>query len=218
MGHYTTEVRFICETACGLDESSGGNNVIQICHDAAPLIFDQNLVMFDGTYKEVLFPKILLHYYTREIAFETVGLWILKLNTKMQEILPYYNQLYRSETLKFDPLHNFNLVRSHVEQGRTDTVGDNSSDNTRTNSYSDTPNGALTGVMNEQYLSSASKSTDHNTAHDNNTTSDGRFWQEMVKGNSGENYSKLLMDFRKTMLNIDMDVIDDLKDLFFKLW
>ena len=218
MAHYTTEVRFICETACGLDESSGGNNAIQICNDAAPLIFDQNLVLFDGGYKEILFPKILLHYYTREIAFETVGMWILKLNTKMQEILPYYNQLYKSQMLKFDPLHNFNLTRSHIEQSRADSDGNGVSDNLKTNSFSDTPNGALTGVMNDQYLSSASKGTNHNTSHDTTETTDGRIWQEMVKGNSGYNASQLLMDFRKTMLNIDMDVIDDLKDLFFKLW
>lgn len=218
MAHYTTEVRFICETACGLDESSGGNNVMQICKDAAPIIFDENLELFDSGYKEILLPKILLHYYTREIAFETVGLWILKLNTKMEEILPYYNQLYRSEMLKFDPLHNFNLVRSHVEQGRADSHGNSAGSNSKTNSYSDTPNGALTGVMNDQYLSSASRSTGSNASNDTTESSDGRFWQEMIKGNSGHNMSQLLLDFRKTMLNIDMDVIDDLKDLFFKLW
>ena len=218
MAHYTTEVRFICETACGLDESSGGNNVMQICKDAAPIIFDENLELFDSGYKEILLPKILLHYYTREIAFETVGLWILKLNTKMEEILPYYNQLYRSEMLKFDPLHNFNLVRSHVEQGRADSHGNSAGSNSKTNSYSDTPNGALTGVMNDQYLSSASRSTGSNASNYTTESSDGRFWQEMIKGNSGHNMSQLLLDFRKTMLNIDMDVIDDLKDLFFKLW
>ena len=218
MAHYTTEVRFICETACGAKESSGGNLVVKNCKYAAPVIFDDDIELFDEDYKEILFPKILMHYYTREIAFETVGLWILKLNTKMKEIMPYYNQLYRSETLKFDPLHNFNLVRSHIEQGKADSSASGNRSNTNTNSYSDTPNGALTGVMNDQYLSSASKSTGSNTSNDSTATTDGRFWQEMIKGNSGHNMSQLLIDFRKTMLNIDMDVIDDLKDLFFKLW
>ena len=218
MGKYTTEVRFICECAVELNESVGGNNVREICMNAAPIIFDENLELFDASYQGILFPKILMHYYTREIAFETVGLWILKLNTKMQEILPYYNQLYRSESLKFDPLHTFDLGRTHIEQGKNESNGSNSQQSTKLNSYSDTPNGALTGVVNDTYLSSASKGTNNATGTNSNEYSDNRFWQEFVSGNDGKNYSQLLMDFRKTMLNIDMRVIDELGDLFFKLW
>lgn len=218
MSKYTTEVRFICETAAELEESKGGDNVKAICLAAYPEIFDSELEVFDENYKEVLFPKILMHYYTREIAFETVGLWILKLNTKMQEILPYYNQLYRSELLEFDPLHNFDLSRSHVEQGEAKSNGTGSNTGNSIYAFSDTPNGALTGVIAGNYLSAASK-TDNTSATTTGTTgNDSRFWQEIIKGNSGQNFSKLLSDFRKTMLNIDMRVIDDLGDLFFKLW
>lgn len=218
MGKYTTEVRFICECAVELNESAGGNNVREICINAAPVLFHDDLILFDPAYKSVLFPKILMHYYTREIAFETVGLWVLKLNTKMQEILPYYNQLYKSETLKFDPLHTFNLARSHVEQGKDDTSTTSNQSGTKLNTYSDTPNGALTGVENDTYLSSASKSTGNNLMSDTSVSLNNSFWQEFVKGYSGDNVSQLLMDYRKTMLNIDMQVIDELADLFFKLW
>lgn len=42
---------------------------------------------------------------------------------------------------------------------------------------------------------------------------------ETVQGkNGGASYSKLLMEYRETFLNIDMMVIDNLEDLFMQLW
>ena len=115
MSKYTTEVRFICEEAIGLKQSVGYNDVNDIVQQAYPKIFDSSLVFHNEETKARLLPKILLHYYTREIGFETVGLWKLKLNQKMREILPYYNQLYASEELEYDPLKN--VDNSHTHSG-----------------------------------------------------------------------------------------------------
>lgn len=113
MSKYTTEVRFICEEAAGLKESKGYNDVNEIVAEAYPKIFDNSLVFYNEETKSRLLPKILLHYYQREIGFETVGLWKLKLNQKMREILPYYNQLYASEDLEFNPLQNVDNQHTH---------------------------------------------------------------------------------------------------------
>ena len=113
MSKYTTEVRFICEEAAGLKESKGYNDVNEIVQTAYPKIFDSSLVFYNEETKARLLPKILIHYYQREIGFETVGLWKLKLNQKLREILPYYNQLYASEDLEYNPLHNVDNVHTH---------------------------------------------------------------------------------------------------------
>ena len=113
MSKYTTEVRFICEEAAGLDESVGYNDVNAVVTAAYPKIFDSSLQFYDDETKARLLPKILLHYYQREIGFETVGLWKMKLNQKMREILPYYNQLYASEALVYDPLKNVDNTHTH---------------------------------------------------------------------------------------------------------
>jgi hypothetical protein len=73
--------------------------------------------MFTGETQEhrtLLFKKILLHYYTREIGYETVGLWKLKLNQKLMEIMPYYNQLYESELIEFNPMKNVDVTHEHT--------------------------------------------------------------------------------------------------------
>lgn len=113
MSKYTTQVRFICETAAGLSESDGQTSVNQIIAAAIPSVFDFDFPIFDESYRNVLETKILKHYYTREIGLETVGLWKLKLDTKLNEIMPYYNQLYKSQLLEFNPFYDVDLTTEH---------------------------------------------------------------------------------------------------------
>ena len=267
MSKYTTQVRFICESLAGLTESKGYDDVNSIIETAAPKIFSFDFPMFDESYRSVLEKKILKHYYTREIGLETYGLWKLKLDTKMNEIMPYFNQRYQSETLQFNPFYDFEVTRDHTGTKNEDgtlrgTATNNGSsvnsgsiyDNgtstqtdentaTRKNKYSDTPQGALTNVENGTYLTNAeiddtsvnnesnvetnntrsldttnsvSNNTTTNTNNTINTTED---FVEHVKGKQGStSYSKLLEEYRQTTLNIDMEVIDSLSDLFMNLW
>ena len=114
MSKYTTEVRYICEHYAGLDESATWVDVDDILNRSYDKIFDvEDIPIFDTTYRAGLFKKILLHYYTREIGYETVGLWKMKLNQKMREIMPYYNQLYESTLLTYDPLKNVQNTHEH---------------------------------------------------------------------------------------------------------
>lgn len=113
MSKYTTEVRFICETAAGLETSQGYTSVNKIIEKALPSVFDFTFPIFDESYRNVLETKILKHYYTREIGLESVGLWKLKLETKLNEIMPFYNQLYKSELLEFNPFYDVDLTTDH---------------------------------------------------------------------------------------------------------
>ena len=106
MSKYTTELRYICESLAGYDESQGFDEVDEILRKSAPLVFSFNYPIFDQAYRLPLEMKILRHFYTREISEETYGLWKLRLQAKMNEIMPYYNQLYRTETLEFNPLYD----------------------------------------------------------------------------------------------------------------
>ena len=87
MSKYTTELRYICEMYAG-GESKGYSDVNKVIQAAIPKVFDFDFPIFDEAYRNVLCTKILKHYYTREIAAETVGLWKLWLDTKMNEIMP----------------------------------------------------------------------------------------------------------------------------------
>lgn len=307
MSKYTTQVRFICETAAGLSESEGQASVNKIIASAIPSVFDFDFPIFDESYRNVLETKILKHYYTREIGLETVGLWKLKLDTKLNEIMPFYNQLYKSELIDFNPMYDVDLTRDHnlkreettkqdaTEKGTTEKTGSvddsthtETSDSQNSESttdiqnttgstskeqlgaskahydkYSDTPQGSLQNVQNDTYLTNArmindtDSQTGETTVSGNdtskgtttaNSSADGTNdternistndseeksvsqnlnknlnsiddYIEHVKGkNGGVSYSAMLNEFRTTFLNIDMQIINELSDLFMNLW
>lgn len=139
MSKYTTEVRFICEEASGLLESKGYNDIESIIAKAIPKIFNFNFPIFDENYRNVLETKILKHFYTREIGEETVGLWKLRLNTRLNEIMPYYNKLYNSELIEFNPLYSTNLTTNKSGTVDTNKIGNEKvNENATNNSTSNT--------------------------------------------------------------------------------
>ena len=123
MSKYTTEVRYICETSSGLGSSVGGSDIESTIQNAIPVIFDFEYPIFDPDYKNVLETKILKHYYFREIAHETVGRWKFRLNTKLNEIMPFYNQLYKSQLLKFNPLYDTEMTKERTGSRGGNEVG-----------------------------------------------------------------------------------------------
>ena len=128
----------------------------------------------------------------------------------------------------------------------TDTTNINQSNGTQNNvkrdKYADTPQGALTDLEDDKYLTNARKITEDN-ANENNSLANGTIvadntnatstsgkstnnnlyantedYLESVQGRRGKDASELLMKYRKTFLNIDMQIIDELEDLFMHLW
>ena len=284
MSKYTTEVRFICETYAGLDESADYMGIDEVLDKSRGKVFDFDFPIFDENYRSVLEDKILKHYYTREIGAETIGLWKLWLNTRMNEIMPYYNQLYASEAIKFNPMYdvdlttthqqtdnrNDNMTESELKVGSRDTDfsshdegsssshtdNDTSTDDRTKNDhwemFSDTPSGGLNGVRDEKYLTTAMHTTDDKSGSnvhsvnevDNNGSSSNSssgnsdtdysedinrnrqvgiknvqdYASHVVGKTAGKSYSSMLKEFRETFLNIDMQIINELRDLFFTLW
>lgn len=243
MSKYTTQVRFICETEAGYSESQAANMVDEVISKSWNKIFTSKFPIFDENYRSVLCQKILKHFYLREICSETAGIWKLWLNERMEMIMPYYNQLYESELIKFNPMYDVDVTTT----GNRETNYDETNNNTRTNDltenytdnlnttnydlYSDTPQGALYGVESQKYLTNARKTTGEakEQSERNNTgtqKNDGtknykdiNDYMEHVEGKRGTmTYSGMLNEFRTTFLNIDAMICDELNDLFFMLW
>lgn len=298
MSKYTTELRFLCETYANETQSKGYGSVEEILSEAVHYVFDFSWPIFDENYRVPLETKILRHYYTREISEETVGLWKLRLCDRLNMIMPFYNQLYETTLLDFNPLFDTDLQRIHSKRddGQTNktktiqqTTGEevdsttttnrdveytNDKDsasrkddaNTKWNLYSDTPQGGIQIFGQEEtsggslvtptiegnsYLTNATKDTDEATSSatyseagkgrtDDDATSvfssdtsgsknesvtaqdvitNTQTYAEHLFGKRGSiTYSKMLLEFRETLLNIDAMIIEELSDLFFGLW
>ena len=233
MSHYTTELRYICETLSGLKESAEYSRVSEVITLARPKIFNFDYPIFDSEYKSVLETKIIKHYYLHEIAHESVGIWRLRLDAVMNEVMPYYNQLYKSELIEFNPMYDTNLTRDHKRDNSGNYNTDDDFNGTHTNTatewnrYSDTPQSGIDfdKIAGEQYLTDIRNINDKSTDREENNRdieheyTDTESYLEHVKGKSpGESFSKFLNEYRDTFLNIDMQVINSLSDLFFNLW
>ena len=269
MSKYTTELRFICEQLANETDSKGYSDVNSIIQKAREKIFSFNYDIFSESYKNILETKILKHFYLREIAYETYGIFKLKLENKMQQLMPYYNKLYLSEDSITEPLKDFS--RSHTTNRTDDTTtseknsGTNNTSTTnattsnitsnassenksesvseKKNRYSDTPQGGLTGIENDTYLTNVTldNSSDRNNANASeknitdetlnnsqtiaNTNSNDKtltnkltsVFEELESGNN-QSQSDLLLKYRETFINIDMMIINELEELFLQIW
>lgn len=109
--------------------------------------------IWDEEYRAVLNKKILDHYWFREIGQETPGLFKFYLNRTMNEIMPYYNQLYKTTILEYNPIHNADYTEEHTITREHDNVVDT------TGSYEGTDNSVSTG-----------NSTTHSSNEDSTTS------------------------------------------------
>lgn len=231
MSKYTTELRWVIENGYDLQLNE--------------------YPIFDENYRQKLNQKIINHYYFREIGFETVGLFRFYLKQTMNEIMPYYNQLYESTLLEIDPLNTINftetLTRTKIgndtknfnEDTTVNSNGDSNSNSTKNTNFkdveSDTPQGMLSigNIEGELYASyariSKNEDTTNSSGHQETTDTQKRKNDEKINREDNENYtrtekgnresqSELLMKYRETFLNIDMQVINELNDLFMGLY
>ena len=244
---YTTEVRFICESLYRLEHSTGYNDIEKILKAVHKKIFDFDYPIFDEKYRSVLEIKILRHFYTREIGFETVGLWKLKLADKMNTIMPYYNKWYASDLLEFNPLWDTDFTRkgnindtnkskndSTANSTTTDNGKQTNSNASKTKSkFSDTPQGSISSLENDTYLTSATidetngsyTNTAENTNVNNSTNTINHEatnlneYFEIVQGNRGVfDNGTMLTHYRATFTNIDKMLLNEMEDLFMLLW
>lgn len=190
--------------------------------------------------KKAFEQKILDHYRFRQIGQETVGRWLHYFRTRIREIMPYYVQLYEFEAKWFnvdDPLESYNLVETFQESSRGSgkVKGSGSSKNTSDSSgsaskdsrFSDTPQGSLENL--DHYLTTASKDTEASTGKATVTGLDSSESSSENTGNTTHTLTRRgnigvqplggeVQNIREAFINIDLMVINDLKDLFLRVY
>lgn len=180
--------------------------------------------IFDEKYRSVLNTNIIDYYYFREIGFETVAQFNHYLNNKMNIIMPYYNKIYIATLKEIDPLNNYNLTEKYekIYEGTGNNTTNDTSNSDSLNAFSDTPQGNVSNneITELNYLSEA---TQNKANYKNLSTSN-------MKNNATENYikntsgtqgipeSEMIKKYVDSLLNVDKMVIDELSDLFMKVW
>lgn len=184
--------------------------------------------------------KVIDHYRFRQIGFETVGRFLHYFRTRIREIMPYYVQLYEFDA-KFrnidDPLESYNLVETFNEMrtgaGRvagsttTESSGNTNGETNNVHKMSDTPQGSVDNL--DHYLTEAtvdngdnSVTTSENASGSSEQTSEdsGETTSTMTrKGNIGvQPLGGEVQNIRSAFINIDLQIIEELADLFLKIY
>lgn len=182
--------------------------------------------IFDAAYRPILNGLIIDEYWNREIGVETIDLFVMTLRKKMDQIMPRYNELYKTQTLEFDPLKSIDIHTVNVsEMEGTEEADSTNESETQTDAgaravNSNFPQTALAG--NADYATSA---TDTNSDSDVTASSTQSTTAQTTSTNNSDstvtgyqgNISNLLQAYRNTLININMMILDEIRDCFMLL-
>ena len=192
--------------------------------------------IFDEAYRETLNNLILDNFLMDEIGFETPALFRHYLKTKLNEIMPYYNLLYKAQIKVAEEDNIFGNV--DLKETFDRNINSNTSSNGQSTSqnqakgkskeiYQETPQGKLK----HEDIDSASYATHvtmngseaNNTSSVNDTTtSTGNNVENYVKtivGNNGKMYKiELLQKALNGFKNINTQLLEELEPLFMGIY
>ena len=180
--------------------------------------------IFDETYRNVLNNNIINHYLMNEIGFETPALFKFYLNQTMNEIMPYYNELYKAQKEIIDSkliLNNLNIKETFNRTNDTLTNNKSESISQNKNLYQDTPAGELknTDIDNAKWATDLTLGNIHDNSSNNGVANNTENYVKSLIGNNGNKYSiEVLKDIKNDLMNIDLMIIEELNNLFMGIY
>ena len=198
-------------------------------------LFDFKYDFYEESKKEQFEQKFIDYFYMREIEHATAEEFKHELRTKLNLIAPYYKQLYETElkSKNIEFLLNKDLKETFIREVESDTESLSNFNNESNgkakvetlSTTNDTPQNRIDDL--DKYISSASKdkntsdtsSSDNGSSISQNSNTAKEETTLISKGNIGTTSSaQLLRDWRDVLINIDMMILEECEELFFKLF
>lgn len=194
--------------------------------------------------REQLNQRLLDAYKYREIGFETVGRFLDELRITMGNIMPHYNELFKTVVTMAElpsPFDNVDVVETFKQtstgSGKTTSTGTTTADTQATmedvekNVHSDTPQGKLsiTGkdIDKVDYADSAEWKKNESTSNGTSTTTGSQNAENVSSssvehtytkvGNQGVNtYAHDMNEFRTSIMDVVDSIVNDrrIQELF----
>ena len=207
MSKYTLELRYLYE-----DENFN--------------LFDFPYNLYNNDLKPWFEEKFYQHFMFYEIGFDTIGMFKQRLMSKLNDIYPYYRDLYETEIRSkgIDFMLNKDLKESYVRE-LTSNSNSNQESNVTSNSLSTagqlTPSLIANSQKIDKFMDTAQK--DSGSSNSKSTgESNGNSREEYTltsQGNIGITSSaELLTKWRETLLNIDLMIFEECNDLFMQIF
>lgn len=177
-------------------------------------LFDFDYPIEDINWKNEFEKLFKDHYYFYEIGFYSIDRFKHRLKTRLNLIMPRYNELFKTTLFELHP-----LLSKKYEEVITETNSDSGSQDSTSNITND--NNTISTdypqhtVIEEDIPTGKTKSeggsdSSTNSTYDNTQTKD---FKKIIEGFEG-NQNELLKSYRENIININKMLIEDLKILF----
>lgn len=204
-------------------------------------LFDFPYSLYDESLKLNFEIKFIEYFRFREIGTPTIAMFKQRLMARLNTIMPYYEQLYQTELLSKDI--NFLLNLDRYETTKRELIGESlrtstgsSLSKTKMDSLSNTDSNHIESLLangNADLNDPTGKSQDGIKTIGNDTSENSNTNEDNSKGNSKDNETitnraygnigvtssgSLLEDWRRVLINIDLQIFNECNDLFYWLF
>lgn len=150
-------------------------NISKRIEYALPEIFNFDFPIFKESHRKELEKKIVMHYLNKEIGLETPYLFKIYLEMKLNEIMPYYNEMYRIA----EELSGINLLED------VNLYDDFSGNETQINTNSETSSNSMNFAGSVE--NSENETDTGNAKNEENVTDNSTSTKEFSNTSKGKN-------------------------------
>lgn len=182
-------------------------------------LFDFDYSFDDQQFKEEIEQAVIDYYYFYEIGQATPEVFKHKFRARWLRMISYYNELYNTTLLDYNPLSNYKMSETLEELAKnsqqTDSTADAQSNTNGEGKTSDYPQQPIAGG---DYLAGATNNKNEtNTTDNTNTTAtaeSNRDYTKTIEGITGITYPELIQQQRSSIIRIKDMMIEELKPCF----
>ena len=193
--------------------------IVDLPQKARGMIFNFDYPLSKYVNREEFEIKILKKFMMRRIGFDTFTAFQIMLDSKLNEIMPFYNKI-------FDSFENWELfdgeltVRSQTDVGdsKTDTSTETNSNSASDLRHSDLPQNKIENVKNGSYLTDYDLNTDSAKSNSQGSSkSNSNNKTDEIISRSASNKFDIYKQYLEESNKIYTMIYNDLECLFYQL-
>ena len=197
-------------------------------------IFNFTYPVQSDEYRKGFEEQFIQHFYFDEIGYETVGMFLFKLKSKLNLIMPNFMKILETQLMEQRILDNYDVTetfdktaKNHINSSLdSESVSDIKTTGESKNLFSDTPKTKI-DINSVDYVKSISK--DINTSDNKSvgsslstnvtTGDDSEKWIRTMTGNIGiQTDADAIMKFWQSLRNVEQEIFDECSSLFMEVY
>lgn len=173
-------------------------------------IFDFDYPIFREEYRETFEQHFIDYFLDEEIAHETVAQFKLRLKSKLNLIMPYYNKIFMTQEMEQRILDNYDVTETYNRNVVSDSV--NSVTSTSKNLYKDAPK---TKIDIDKFDTVTNLTKNEGTTSADGFSSNTEKWERRMTGNIGvQTDADAIVKYWTSLRKVEQEIFDELECLF----